>query len=90
MATYKDLIETVIRRELGILGRGRMMAVLKDLNMVVDAEGRLGAARCDVADLDRLMQALSERYGVVAVMGCKIAVTRLARESGLPLPDILK
>lgn len=88
--TYKDLIDTVIKREFGILGRDRMMAVLKDLKMEVDAAGTLKSNGATIGDLERLLQLLSEKYGAVAVMGCKIAVGRMARESNLELPPILK
>jgi len=90
MATYKELIEVVIRREMGILGRERMAGILADLGMEVDAEGKLPPPGRSLADLDRLMQMLSEKYGVIAVMGCKIAVGRMAREHGLELPPILR
>lgn len=90
MLTYNDLIDTVIKRELGILGKERMKLVLEALKMPVDGEGRCLKEHCGLEDLDHLMQELSSRYGAVAVMGCKIAVGRLAREAQLELPKILK
>ncbi|MBI5637539.1 MAG: hypothetical protein HZA03_06180 [Nitrospinae bacterium] len=90
MATYKVLIDTVIKRELGILGKERMWMVLADLRLPASEDGRCLKANCSIDDLDHLMQELSARYGAVAVMGCKIAVGRLAREAGLELPKILK
>ncbi len=90
MITYKDLVDAVIKRELGILGKERMQWVLEALKMPVDEEGRCLKAGCGMDDLDQLMQELSARYGAVAVMGCKIAVGRLAREANLELPKILK
>ena len=90
MATYKDLIDTVIRREMGILGKERMQGVLEALNIPVDDSGHYLKDGCELEDLDHLMQELSARYGAVAVMGCKIAVGRMARESNLDLPPILK
>lgn len=90
MATYKVLIDTVIKRELGILGKERMRGVLEALKMPVDEGGHCLKGSCGLEDLDHLMQELSARYGAVAVMGCKIAVGRLAREANLELPNILK
>lgn len=90
MTTYKDLINTVIKRELGILGKERMRGVLEALKMPADEAGHCLKDACGLEDLDNLMQELSARYGAVAVMGCKIAVGRLAREANLDLPKILK
>lgn len=90
MAAYRDLVDTVIKREMGILGKERMRGVLEALNMPVDEQGHCLKGSCGLEDLDHLMQELSARYGAVAVMGCKIAVGRLARESQLELPHILK
>ncbi len=89
MATYKDLIDIVIMRELGILGKERMQGVLETLKIPVDGAGHCLKNDCGIGDLDRLMQELAARYGAVAVMGCKIAVGRVAREANLELPKIL-
>lgn len=90
MVTYNDLVDAVIKRELGILGKERMLGVLEALKMPVNAEGRCLKENCGLEDLDHLMQELSSRFGAVAVMGCKIAVGRLAREAQLELPKILQ
>lgn len=88
-ATYKDLMNTLIKREFGILGKDRMMAILVELEMKVDKEGALIDGHYTVGHLDSLAQSLSDKYGAVAVMGCKVIVGRMARENGLELPRIL-
>ncbi len=88
--TYNDLIEAVIKREFGILGKERMMGILVDTDMGLDDADKLQKPDCSIEDLDRLMQALAGKYGAVAVMGCKITVGRMAREKGLELPPILR
>jgi hypothetical protein len=88
-ATYKDLINTLIKREFGILGKDRMMGILSDLEMKVDKEGALVDGDYSISELDALTQTLSDKYGAVAVMGCKVAVGRMAKENGLKLPRIL-
>ncbi len=89
MSSYKDLVNVVIKRELGILGVERMRGVLEALNIPVNEAGHCLKEKCGMEDLDQLMQELSSRYGAVAVMGCRIAVGRLAREANLELPKIL-
>ncbi|MBI3794600.1 MAG: hypothetical protein HY280_07705 [Nitrospinae bacterium] len=90
MATYKDLIETVIKREFGILGKERMMDILSDMKMKVNGEGLLSNGAYTIKELEALVQTLHDKYGAVAVMGCKVAVGRAARDNGLDLPSILK
>ncbi len=90
MSSYKDLVNVVIKREMGILGPERMRGVLESLNMPIDEAGRCLKETCGMDDLDQLMQELSARYGAVAVMGCRMAVGRMAREANLDLPQILR
>lgn len=87
--TYNNLIELVIQRQLGIIGLKRTMETLRDIGVEVGDDFRVvGEAGYD--DIDRLAKRLNEKYGLVTVMGCKIAVSRKAREGNLRLPGILE
>lgn len=86
------MIDAVIKRQLGVLGKKRLTEILKQVAMPVDKnfkfkpEGGGGV----IDDLDRLMKGLKKRYGQIAVLGCKISVGRMARDSNLKLPPILR
>lgn len=90
MATYKDLMETLIRREMGIVGKDKALAVAREAGLPVSEDGGIMRAGLGVGDLDRLVKAFGERFGFVAVVGCKVALMRLARDSGLELPESLR
>ena len=89
---YKELIDAVIKRQLGVLGKKRLAKILKAVAMPVSNDFKFepenGAGTID--DLERLMKELKKRYGPIAVLGCKISVGRMARDSNLKLPPILK
>lgn len=89
---YKELVDAVIVRQLGVLGKKRLTEVLKKIAMPVskdfkfEPEGESGT----INDLERLMKELKKSYGAIAVLGCKISIGRLARDSNLKLPPILR
>ena len=86
------MINAVIKRQLGVLGKKRLAKILKEVAMPVDKnfkfkpEGGNGV----IGDLERLMKGLKKRYGAIAVLGCKISIGRLAKDSNLKLPPILR
>jgi len=86
--TYTQLIELVIQRQIGIVGLKNTMEILSYVGLAVGDDFRLvGYGGHD--DLEKLMIRFKEKYGLVTVMGCKIAVGRKAREWNLALPKIL-
>jgi hypothetical protein len=86
--TYTHLIELVIQRQMGVVGLKKTMETISDVGLAVGDDFRLvGDGGHD--DLERLMIKFKEKYGLVTVMGCKIAVGRKAREGNLALPKIL-
>jgi hypothetical protein len=86
--TYTNLIELVIVRQIGIVGLKKAIETLSDVGLAVGDDFRLiGEGGHD--DLEKLMIKFKEKYGLVTVMGCKIAVSRKAREWNLALPKIL-
>lgn len=87
--TYRDLIELVVQRQMGIVGLWKTLETLNDVGLAVGDDYRLvGDGGYD--DLEKLMTKFNEKYGLVTVMGCKIVVARKAREGNLDLPKILK
>jgi hypothetical protein len=87
--TYTQLIELVIMRQIGIVGLKNTMDILRESGLAVGDDFRLvGKGGHD--DLEKLMIKFKVKYGLVTVMGCKIAVGRKAREWNLALPQILK
>ncbi len=90
MATYQDIAELVAKREMGILGEKKTRAVFREIGLEVKGDGSVSGKPVDLTALDNLMNLLNEKYGPVPIMGCKIAVLRLARKGGLEPPAILK
>ncbi|MBI4665469.1 MAG: hypothetical protein HY751_03565 [Nitrospinae bacterium] len=90
--SYKILIDLVIQREMGIIGRHKTLEVVKDVGISTDDTGETleNDHTFQINDLEKLMTRFNEKYGPVAVMGCKIAVARKAREQSLQLPPILR
>lgn len=90
MDAYKDLIAMVVRREMGVLGPEKTLALLPEAGVTVDQKGEIlsytGPGR---EVLDKLLRLFGERYGLWAVVACKIAVLKEAARQNLPLPDIL-
>jgi hypothetical protein len=87
---YKDLIETVVKREIGILGFEKTMAIAREAKINVDGDGRVMNPTAGKGDLERLMKIFYDKCGMVTILGCKIALRKLSMEYGLELPDIVK
>lgn len=90
VVTYKDLIELIIQRELGILGLDKTIAVVEKSGLTVNKDGSLLTLSPTKDHLERLVQIFHDEYGPVTVMGCKIAVSRLAKKGNLELPKLLQ
>lgn len=88
--TYKDLLQLIIQREMGIIGVDKTIDVVKKAGLTLNNEGKLTTPNPNKADLERLIQVFHDTYGPVTVMGCKIAVLRLARQGNLELPKLLQ
>ncbi|MBF0169656.1 MAG: hypothetical protein HQK87_00980 [Nitrospinae bacterium] len=90
MSGYRGLLETVAKREMGIIGKAKTFEVFRELSIPLSEIGEItGDGNYSIDDLGRVFARLHEKFGPVAVMGCKIAVSRQAKELDLPLPPIL-
>ena len=90
MSGYRELLETVAKREMGIIGKSKTQEVFLGLSIPLSETGEIAnGSQYTVEDVERVFTRLHERFGPVAVMGCKIAVTRQAKEEGLALPPCL-
>lgn len=92
MLTYKDLIEIIIKREFGIVGREATLAILNHLGLDVNENGKLNSfdENRGMEYLDRLMEEFLNQFGVISIIGCRIEVRKVARKYNLELPDIFK
>lgn len=90
MLSYKDLIEIVIKREFGIVGREGTLAIVNHLELNVTDDGKLNSfdETRGMEILDRLMEEFLNQYGVISIIGCRIEVRKIARKHNLQLPDI--
>lgn len=85
-ADYTDLIQLVITREMSVLGEDKVIDTLKRTSLQVDSSGKLSGDDFKLADLERLLHALVEDFGPIALMYCRMGVQQLAAEHNLRLP----
>ncbi len=90
MSGYKGLLETVAKREMGIIGKTKTHDVFREVGIPLTEQGDVeGEEDYTVDHLEQTLRHLHEKFGPVAVMGCKIAVSRQAKDEGLELPPCL-
>ncbi|VAX15011.1 hypothetical protein MNBD_NITROSPINAE01-1642 [hydrothermal vent metagenome] len=90
MATYKDLLELIAKREFGIIGEKNTRTIYASIGLALDDDVTLEESDVNYGNLEKLMGVLKEKYGMVAIIGCKIPAIRMAKQSGLELPDVLR
>ncbi|MDH5682415.1 MAG: hypothetical protein OEZ36_12570 [Spirochaetota bacterium] len=92
MSSYKKLIDTVIQRESGIVGKSGVEKLLEDMGLELNESGKLTSL--DESNgkeiLDDLMKRFLDRYGMISIIGCRIEVRKIARRYSLELPEIFK
>ncbi len=88
--TYKDLVEQVAQRELGIIGRIKTLDTFREAGIELDDDLCVKNSNVNIESLKSIADKLQERFGPVAIMACKIPLNRLAKQGGLELPPILK
>ena len=85
---YKELIEAVISRQLGILGKENLSSLLEKTDLGLNDRFRLSNGKCGIDDLENLMKKLKKHYGSLAILGCRMHIIRLANKQNLKLPRI--
>lgn len=90
MPTYKDLLELIARREFGIVGEKNAREIYLSLGLELDGDVMLKKGDATFEDVTQLMDYLKEKYGMVAIIGCKLPVVRMVKQSGLKLPDVFR
>jgi len=90
MDQYKNILEGLIKRQMGILGRAKTEKILADTGIRFDF---LTQSLLDYqADGKQLMQLLGERIlqtgGEVALIGARVSVILRSSREGLELPKI--
>ncbi len=90
MATYKDLLELIAKREFGIIGERNTRSIYSSIGLDLNGDVTLEKNDVSFGDLEKLMDVLKEKYGMVAIIGCKIPALRMAKQSELQLPDVLR
>lgn len=90
MDAYYRLIELLIKRELGILGRQRMEIILKELGITYDfnSEKLLGIKGSGAEVLQRLGEKIYETGGEIALIGARVSMILNAVKEGVQLPPI--
>lgn len=88
MDGYKDIIELIAKRQLGILGKRKTVEIFGDAGLALGDDEKLGSDSAGYDELEKLANKLHQKYGPVPIMGCKIPVARRAKELKLKLPDL--
>jgi len=88
MSGYQELIELIAKRQMGILGKRNTTEIFSKAGLTLDNEEKLENGDAGYDELETLTKKLHEKYGPVPIMGCKLPVTRRARELNLKLPDL--
>lgn len=90
MDAYHNIIESLIRREIAILGRERIERILSELNIYFDFEkDKLISYSGNGFDvLERLGNELYRIGGEIAIIGARVNVILNASREGVELPSI--
>lgn len=88
MEGYKNLIELIAKRQLGILGKRKTVEIFSEAGLILDGDEKLENDSVGYEELEALAKKMYGKYGPVPIMGCKIPVDRRAKELNLKLPDL--
>ncbi|NOZ58904.1 MAG: hypothetical protein GXO66_04940 [Euryarchaeota archaeon] len=89
MATYRDALELVIRREFGVYGPEKIIDFAAKMGITVGRDGRViktPPGRSDRELLVEFMNRLREEFGEVSVISCRVALNSFFMKNGLENP----
>lgn len=86
MPDYKNLLEALANRQLGILGKMKTRKIFSECGVALDDDCRLSADGAGYEQFEAVTAKLFETYGAVPIMGARLLIVRMAREGGLRLP----
>jgi len=90
---YRYIINRIIEREEGILGKDAAIQVAQEIEGIfLDSHGNLlGIYEKDGRDiLNRLLERYEERFGLWAVLSCRLMLNELMQEFGLEVPKFYR
>ena len=86
---YKDIVEQILLRQVGILGSARAVKLAKALGLVFSkAAGVSSEEKIDEGFMARLAEAILTEGGELALYGSQGLAKRLARAENLNLPGL--
>ena len=89
MVTYDDLLSSIVRSQINILGFETAIKFLKDIDgLAVAPNGRVSGG--DLKKLELVVDAYIKISGSVAQKFMKVAIKPLLDENTIELPDNLK
>jgi len=90
MGSYHRLLEVLIKRELGILGREKMERILNELNIVYDfgAQRLISYSGDGEEVLQRMGTKIYEIGGELALIGARVCMILASTKENVQLPPI--
>ncbi|WP_457554998.1 hypothetical protein [Candidatus Pyrohabitans sp.] len=89
MATYRDALELVIRREFGVYGAKKIIDFAAKLGITVGRNGNIISTPPGKSDRELLvefMNRLREEFGEVSVISCRVALNSFFMKNNLENP----
>ncbi len=93
MNSYHELFKIIYKRIRALLGREAVIAIFKDLDLIVAKSGKISLVDSDqltYEKFDNLVTVLNRKIGPVALLSFRIPVKRKARRKKLKLPALLE
>jgi glyoxylase-like metal-dependent hydrolase (beta-lactamase superfamily II) len=90
---YRDVVAMVLERQMGVLGEENTLSVARGVpGLEVDDRGNVLGIREEDGDeiLDQLLRGFEQRFGIWAVLNCRLMLHDLLREYRMVIPASLK
>ena len=89
MATYRDALELVIRREFGVYGAEKIIDFAAKMGITVGRNGNIISTPPGKDERELLvefMNRMRDEFGEVSVISCRVALTNFFMKNGLENP----